>query len=402
MTADDRYDVVVVGAGIVGLAVALELQRRRPGTRVAVVEKEDAPGRHQSGHNSGVVHAGLYYPPGSLKARLCRDGRRALEDYAAVHGIPLRRCGKLVVALDDTEIPRLLALAERARANGLTDVVELAPGEWTDIEPNIVGRRALWVPQTGVVDFAAVTRALADDVTSAGGRLLTGWEVTAAERRPGGWALRSPAGELHASYLVGCAGLHSDRLARATGVEPPVRIVPFRGDYYTLRPDAAHLVRGLVYPVPDPALPFLGVHFTRRVDGTVWAGPNAVPAGSREGYRRRDVRRRDMAELVRYAGTRRLARRLWRYGAAELWRDTVKPAFVASLRRYLPALRSRDLTFGPSGVRAQAVDASGSLVDDFRLLPGADALHVVNAPSPAATSALAIAAHVVDLIEARR
>ncbi len=397
----DRYDVAVVGAGIVGLSTAMQLLERRPGLSVAVLEKEPAIGRHQTGHNSGVIHAGVYYAPGSAKARLCRAGKARLEAFADAEGIPYERCGKLVVAASDAEIPRLQALAERSRANGITDLVELGPGEWSDVEPHVVGRRALWVRETGIIDFGAVAAAYARRVEAAGGRIVTGCAVTGATRRTDGWALATSAGAVQAGFLVGCAGLHADRLAAATGAEPDVRIVPFRGDYYTLTAQAAGLVRALVYPVPDPALPFLGVHFTRRIDGAVWAGPNAVLALAREGYRRRDVSVREVARLAAYPGLWRLARRYWRVGAAEVWRDAVTRAYVRALRRYVPELRARDLAFGPSGVRAQAMDRTGALVDDFRIAHAEGAVHVLNAPSPAATSSLAIGAEIVDAVEGR-
>ena len=400
--AADRVDVAIVGAGIVGLATALRLLERRPGMRLTVLEQEPAVGVHQSGHNSGVVHAGIYYAPGSQKALLCREGKGLLERYCEEHGIPIAWPGKLVVALDEAELPRLAALKERALANGVEGLEEVGPERIREIEPHVRGIRALWSPRTGITDFALVTRAYADDVRSRGGRVELSRPVTAIERRPDALVLATPRGPVQARAVVACAGLWSDRVAALTGdraTDAP-SIVPFRGDYYTLAADAAPLVRGLIYPVPDPRFPFLGVHFTRRIDGQVWAGPNAVLAFRRAGYRRRDVSLRDLAEALGNPGFRRLARRFWRTGAAEMWRDWSKAAFVKEMRRYLPDLRGDQVAFGPSGVRAQALGRDGSLVDDFDLAGADRVLHVRNAPSPAATSSLAIgsrlAAEAVD------
>ena len=400
--AADRVDVAIVGAGIVGLATALRLLERRPGMRLTVLEQEPAVGVHQSGHNSGVVHAGIYYAPGSQKALLCREGKGLLERYCEEHGIPIAWPGKLVVALDEAELPRLAALKELALANGVEGLEEVGPERIREIEPHVRGIRALWSPRTGITDFALVTRAYADDVRSRGGRVELSRPVTAIERRPDALVLATPRGPVQARAVVACAGLWSDRVAALTGdraTDAP-SIVPFRGDYYTLAADAAPLVRGLIYPVPDPRFPFLGVHFTRRIDGQVWAGPNAVLAFRRAGYRRRDVSLRDLAEALGNPGFRRLARRFWRTGAAQMWRDWSKAAFVKEMRRYLPDLRGDQVAFGPSGVRAQALGRDGSLVDDFDLAGADRVLHVRNAPSPAATSSLAIgsrlAAEAVD------
>jgi (S)-2-hydroxyglutarate dehydrogenase len=376
--SDSLLDVAVVGAGLVGLATAKALLEARPGLKLAVLDKESRIAAHQSGHNSGVLHSGLYYAPGSLKARFCREGRAELIRFADERGIPYRLSGKLVVAADESELPRLEALAKRGRANGLA-LREL--DDWRDIEPNVVGVRALHVEESGVIDFPAVARAYADVVREGGGELRLGCEV-------------HDVSELRAGAVVVCAGLQADRLARSE-----YRIVPFRGDYYALR--RPELVRGLVYPVPDPAFPFLGVHFTRRVDGSLLAGPNAVPAFAREGYRRLSFDPRDSLEVLRHPGFRRLARSYARTGALELWRDLVKPAMVAAMRRYIPSIEARDVAFGPSGVRAQVLARDGSLVDDFLIEDGEHALHVVNAPSPAATASLAIGRHVAERALAR-
>jgi len=385
-----RADIAIVGGGIVGLATAYQLLEAKPDIRVTILEKEPEIAAHQTGHNSGVVHAGLYYVPGSLKARLCREGKADLEAFAAAHGIPLERPGKLVVALDEGELPRIEALRERAIANGVPDLEVMGPARMRELEPHVVGVRGLWSPSTGIVDYGRVAGAIADEVRARGATIETGREVTAIAERGGEVVLATSRGELVARAAIACAGLHADRIARMTSDSGRERIVPFRGDYYTLTPAARHLVRGLIYPVPDPRFPFLGVHLTRRIDGEVWAGPNAVLALAREGYRRRDVSIRDLAGTLTDRGFLRLAGRFWRTGAAEMWRDWSKGAFLGALRRFIPELRSEHLVFGPSGVRAQALDPNGTLVDDFRLGGTRHVLHVRNAPSPAATACLAI------------
>ena len=394
----DHADVCIVGAGIVGLATALRFLQARPDVRVVVLEKEGQVATHQTAHNSGVVHAGLYYAPGTLRARLCREGKRDLEAYCEEHGIPIERTGKLVVATYASELPALTALRERGLANDVADLEDVGPERIRELEPHATGLRALWSPGTGTVDFRAVALAYADDVRSRGGTVETGRGVTAIERRSDGMVVRTERGELAAAYVIACAGLHADRVAGMTDgpSRAGFRIVPFRGDYYTLTADARHLVRGLIYPVPDPRFPFLGVHLTRRIDGDVLAGPNAVLAMAREGYRRRDLSIRDVAEVLTFPGFLRLGRRYWRTGIAELWRDVSKPAFLAGLRRYVPELRSEQLEFGPSGVRAQALRRDGTLADDF-LLGGSDrVLNVLSAPSPAATASLAIGRVLAD------
>jgi L-2-hydroxyglutarate oxidase LhgO len=388
----ERADVAVIGAGIVGLATALRLLQARPDLRVVVLEKEATLASHQTGRNSGVLHAGLYYEPGSLKARLCREGKRDLEAYCAEHGVPIEHTGKLVVAVDASESPRFEKLKERALANEVPGLEEIGPERIREVEPHVVGIRALWSPRTGIVDYLAVAHAFAADVRARGGRIDTCRAVEGIEPRGPEMVLDTSRGDLVARRVIACAGLQADRIAALTGDDGPERprIVPFRGDYYTLRPEVRHLVRGLIYPVPDPRFPFLGVHLTKRIDGAVLAGPNAVLATAREGYRRRDLSLRDAREALTYPGFLRLGRRYWRMGAAEMWRDWSKRAFLADVRRFVPALAAEHLVFGPSGVRAQAVARDGSLVDDF-LLGGSDrVLHVFNAPSPAATSSLAI------------
>jgi len=386
----DRADVAIVGAGILGLASAYRLLERRPGLRIVVLEREAEIASHQSGHNSGVLHAGLYYTPGSLKAQLCREGKAAVEHFAAEHGIPFERCGKLVVALSAAELPRFEALRERAEANGVEGLEVVGAERIREIEPHAVGIRGLWSPATGIIDFRRIALALADEVRKRGAEIHTSRAVQGIETRSEGLVVATSGGDLLARNLVACGGLWADTLGSMTGDRGRERIVPFRGDYYTLTEDARSLVRGLVYPVADPRFPFLGIHFTKRIDGQVWAGPNAVLALARTGYRRRDLDLRDLAGTLSDRGFLRLAARYWRVGLAEIWRDLSKRAFANELRRYVPELRDDQLRFGPSGVRAQAVDPDGTLVDDFRFGGEQRVLHVRNAPSPGATASLAI------------
>ena len=386
------YDVVVVGAGIVGLASGRELLHRHPALRLAVIEKERAVGRHQTGHNSGVIHSGIYYPAGSLKARLCVSGARELYSYCEERGIPTERCGKVIVATEESELGRLRALYERGVANGVEGLELVGPERLRELEPHCVGLQALWSPNTGIVDFRLVAEHYALDVRNAGGEVHTGRELTGLRRLPDRVVLETPSGELEARRVLTCAGLQADRVAALSGGAREPRVVPFRGDYWQLRPEARHLCRNLIYPVPDPAFPFLGVHATRRIgSGEVWLGPNAVLAFAREGYRRRDLRAGDLVDALGNPAFWRLASRYWRTGSIEMWRDYSKRAFCASVQRYIPEVTLSDMVPGPSGVRAQALDAEGRLVDDFVVdVQGDRVLHVRNAPSPAATSSLAI------------
>jgi (S)-2-hydroxyglutarate dehydrogenase len=396
-----RYDVVVVGAGIVGLASARELLRRRPELRLALIDKEPRVGAHQTGHNSGVVHSGIYYAPGSLKARLCVAGARELYAYCEARGIPTERCGKVIVATETSELDRLQKLYERGVANGVEGLELIDRERLRELEPHCAGIRALWSPCTGIVDFSLVAASYAHDVRDAGGEVHTGRELLRLRQVADGMVLETIAGELETRRVLTCAGLYADRVAALSDGAREPRVVPFRGDYWQLRPEARHLSRNLIYPVPDPAFPFLGVHATRRIGtGEVWLGPNAVLAFAREGYRRRDLRPRDLAEALGNRGFRTLARRHWRMGAVEMWRDWSKRAFWRSVRRYLPDVALEDMVPGPSGVRAQALDTSGALVDDFVVdVQGDRVLHVRNAPSPAATSSLAIGRLVADAAE---
>jgi (S)-2-hydroxyglutarate dehydrogenase len=381
-----RYDVAVVGGGIVGLATALALveQGRRS---LVVLEAEGMIGSHQTGHNSGVIHSGLYYKPRSLKARTCSAGREALYRFLSEEGIPHRRSGKLVVATRREELPTLDLLEQRGRANGLRGLRRLHPEELREREPHVRGVAGLWVEETGVVDFTAVARAYARRVERGGGEIRLHARVTDVRRDASGLHVETASGAVRAALLVNCAGLHADRVARLCRVDPGVAIVPFRGDYYELVPERRSLVRGLVYPVPDPALPFLGAHFTRTVDDRVEVGPNAVLAFKREGYRPWSVSVRDLLETVAFPGFWRLARRYWRTGLRELQDSLSKRRYTRSLERLVPDIRPKDLVRGPSGVRAQAVDRAGHLVDDFHVVAGERTLHLVNAPSPAATAA---------------
>lgn len=385
----DGDSLVVVGAGIVGLATAYFLARNSR-FRVVVVEAEDEIARHQTGHNSGVIHSGLYYRPGSLKATLCRQGREELVSFCGAHAIPLELCGKLVVATRPEQVGALEELAQRGEANGIQTLRWVEAREIADYEPAARGVAALWVGDTGIVDFRRVADALAGEVEQAGGKLFLSFRVRSLENTGDSWRVRGRHGELEARGLVVCAGLYADRLARRAGVESQVRIVPFRGEYWELAPERRHLVRNLIYPVPDPRFPFLGVHFTRRVDGRVEAGPNAVLAFAREGYRFSRVSLRDLWETLSFPGFWRLARRYWRTGLAEMRRSLSKRAFCQALRELVPEVREEDLVGRGSGVRAQALDREGQLLDDFAFGQAPRALFVLNAPSPAATASLAI------------
>ncbi len=389
-------DIIVVGGVIVGIATADSLVES--GARVLVLEASDGLAAHQTGHNSGVVHSGLYYRPGSQKARTCIAGREALYAFCAEESIDVRRCGKLVVATREEELERLLALEERGKANGLRDLERLDGDGIRRREPAAAGIAGLWVAETGVVDFAAVTRALAARLVRRGGEVRTGVRVTGIHATGDGVRVDTTAARFTARGLVGCAGLQSDRLARLAGSESDVAIIPFRGEYYELRPERAGLVRGLIYPVPDPELPFLGVHFTRRIDGRVEAGPNAVLALRRDGYRRWDAAPGDIAAILGFPGFWPLARRFWRTGMAEMGRSWSKVLFVRALRRLVPAVQAADLRWGSCGVRAQAVDRSGRLLDDFHVVTGESCVHLVNAPSPAATAALSLGRQLAALV----
>ncbi len=393
----DPYDTIIVGAGILGLAVAREVLTRRPSSRLLVVEREARVGAHQTGHNSGVIHAGVYYAPGSLKARLCVDGAARMYAYCERNGIDARRIGKLIIASDARELPALDELERRARANGVPEIRRLDAAGLRAVEPNAIGAAALHSPHTGIVDFGAVAARVSDDVHEAGGELRLGWAVAGVRCTDRAIRLRSADGdEAHGRRAVFCAGLWSDRLARLAGADGDPRVVPFRGGYLRLRADRRDLVRGLIYPVPDPSLPFLGVHLTPRTDGEVLLGPSALLVGARDAYRLSTIRAADVWDTAAWPGTWRLGRRWWRTGATELRMAASRGAFAAAARRYVPDLRAEDLVPAFGGVRAQAVGRDGRLVDDFLLSPTPRAVHVRNAPSPAATSSLALAERIVD------
>jgi (S)-2-hydroxyglutarate dehydrogenase len=385
---------VVVGGGIVGLATAHQLTQDHPHSTVTVLEKEDRVAGHQTGHNSGVIHAGVYYKPGSLKAELCRAGQASMVEFCQTHDIPYRICGKLIVATDPAEVPRLDALFERATANGLP-ITRITPEQAREYEPNVACIAALHVASTGIVDYTLVARRLADLVEKAGGTVRLGARVTGLRPDRSAVVVATTIGAFRADYLINCAGLHSDRVARMAGLNLPARIVPFRGEYYELREDRRDLVRGLIYPVPDPQFPFLGVHLTRMIDGSVHAGPNAVLALAREGYSWGRIRARDVAEVATYPGLWRLARKHLGYGLTEVLRSLSRKRFADSLARLVPAVTGEDIVPAGSGVRAQAITPDGSLVDDFLIVQARRQVHVLNAPSPAATSSLEIAKHIV-------
>ena len=392
-------DVAVIGGGIIGLATALALVERFAGLSVVVIEKESDVGQHQTGHNSGVIHSGLYYRPGSAKARLAVRGAEQMLEFCREHDIPHERCGKVVVATDKSQTGRLRALADRGRANGVPGIREIGAEELAELEPAARGVRALHVPSTGIADYDAVTRRYRALVEARDGVVRTGVAVTGLRASGDGVRIDTSGGPLKARHIVNCAGLMADRVARLAGFRPTLRIIPFRGEYYTLRPQASGLARNLIYPVPDPNFPFLGVHFTRRIDGTVEAGPNAVLALRREGYRWRDIDAADVWDALSFPGFQRLALRYWRTGLGEIYRSVSRRAFTAALQALVPAVRASDLVRAGAGVRAQALDADGGLVDDFRLIAESGMIHVLNAPSPGATASLGIGQEIATMAD---
>lgn len=391
---------LIIGGGLVGLATAWQLLRSGQIRALTLLEKESTVGAHQSTHNSGVLHAGLSYRPGSLKARLAVEGIRAMTAYCREKNIPHEICGKVVVAVDESEVPRLRELETRGRANGLTGLRRLDREGLRALEPHAAGLAALHVPEEGIVDYAAVCAALREDIVAAGGRVVTGAEVARLRETADGWTAETKTGDFTGDFLINCAGLQSDRVCRLAGLDPADRIVPFRGEYYQLRPASAHLVRNLIYPVPDPAFPFLGVHFTRLIHGGIEAGPNAVLAFAREAYRKTQWNARDLGEALTFPGLWKFLARHPRMAWHEGTRSLSRRLFCQSLQRLIPDLREEDLAPGGAGVRAQAISPAGELVQDFRLIAGPRALHVVNAPSPAATACLAIGREVMERIAA--
>lgn len=391
------YDVAVVGGGIVGLATTLALASRYRNRAFVVVEKEREPGMHQTGHNSGVLHSGIYYKPGSYKARLCVEGAQLMREFCAETGVPIVDTGKVIVATDERELPRLDELYRRGLANHVPDLAMVGPERLREIEPHAAGVRAIHAPRTASLDYGAVVRAMTGRVRDLGVTVLTSAPVTGLTRRGAEIILRAGGGDVRARHLINCAGLYADVVARMAGAAVDVRIIPFRGEYYIVRRERRDLVRGLIYPVPDPEFPFLGVHFTRTVHGDVEAGPNAVLAFAREGYSWTRVRPAELLGTLAFPGLWRMGRRYWRIGTYEVWRSLFKAGFVRALQRLVPDLRPDDVTRGGAGVRAQAMTPDGMLVDDFKIIEGPQAIHVLNAPSPAATASLAIGRHVADL-----
>jgi L-2-hydroxyglutarate oxidase len=393
-------DVIIVGGGIVGLATAFALGETHPGSTITVLEKESAVAQHQTGHNSGVLHSGIYYKPGSLKAKNCRIGKKAMEDFCARENIPYKICGKIIVATAQLEFSRLDALLERGRANGVQCEL-IDQRRLLEIEPHCGGLRALHVPEAGIVNYRAVCERLAGIVAARGNRIVTGARVTAIDEMHGTIQVRSTAGDFTAKFVINCAGLYSDRVTALSGPRPEVKVLPFRGEYFELKPAAENFCRGLIYPVPDPQFPFLGVHFTRMISGGVECGPNAVLAFAREGYRKRDINLRDLCETLAFAGFRKMAARHWRMGLNEMWRSFSKRAFVRALQRLVPEIRGHHLVSAPAGVRAQAISPAGEMVDDFAFDERPRILNVINAPSPAATASLSVGRLIAEKLPSR-
>lgn len=390
-----RYDIAIVGGGIVGLATAWALTRRQPQARLVIVEKENYVSAHQSGHNSGVLHSGIYYKPGSLRAENCRNGKRMMEEFCREHGIPFEICGKVIVAVHDDERGRLQNIYERGQANGVRcELIDAS--RLRELEPHAAGVAAIHVPEAGIVHYPDVCKKLVELLEQRGHQLRLGTEVLAIHPRAGEVVLETNRGEIHAGHLVTCGGLWADRLIEMTGHQPIAPIVPFRGEYYTLKPEAHHLCRALIYPVPDPAYPFLGVHFTRMIKGGVECGPNAVLAFARAGYSKLDINLRDLVGALTYPGFLRMAVRNWQTGLGEMWRSWNKSAFVTALQRLVPEIRAEHLIPAPAGVRAQALGRDGTLVDDFVIQKFDRMVHVGNAPSPAATASLSIGERIAD------
>ncbi len=394
---DRHYDVVVIGGGIIGLATAMRVSEEFPKLAVAVLEKEDEVATHQTGHNSGVIHAGIYYSPGSQKANFCSAGGRLLRKFCDERGIGYEMCGKLIVAVNEEEIPRLDELFRRGTENGAEGLRMVDKEEIGEIEPYAAGVKAILSPNTGIIDFKEVSQAYATELGENGGDLITGVKVQSINRSDGKIYLETTSETVSAKNIVNCAGLHADAVAKMMGVNIGVRIVPFRGEYFSLVPEKSHMVKGLIYPVPDPSLPFLGVHFTRRVNGSVEAGPNAVLAFSREGYKKNNFNIVDTLGTLTYPGFWKMSAKYWKVGFSEQYRSAVKGVFVKSLQTLMPEIGSKDLAEPGSGVRAQAVDSSGQLIQDFSIAETENAIHVLNAPSPGATSSLSISKYIVDI-----
>ncbi len=391
-----KYDFIVVGGGIVGLATSLRILGARPGGKLVLLEKERSLGKHQTGHNSGVLHAGLYYKPGSLKAKMAVEGLRQMVDFCKNHKVPYEQCGKIVVATEQEELPRLEKLLERGTANGLKRLKKLGPEQIREMEPHAAGLAAIHVPEEGIVDYGAVVEAMAGEIRRLGGEIRTGNSVEGLRGAGGRWKIKTSTGEFEAKQVVACAGLHSDRLVSRSGMKPSAKIMPFRGEYYMIRKERQSLIRNLIYPVPDPQFPFLGVHFTRMITGGVEAGPNAVLALAREGYSWRSINLWDLTESLSFPGLWRFMLKYPSLCSYEIWRSISRKEFCRSLQKLVPEIQEDDLEPGSAGVRAQAMSADGALVEDFSFVEGPGILHVVNAPSPAATASLAIGEHIVQ------
>ncbi len=389
------YDLIIIGGGIVGTSTAMALAKSAK-ISLAVMESEERLAFHQSGHNSGVIHSGIYYKPGSLKAKLCAEGREAMYDFCKEHEIPHERCGKVIVATDEKEQQYLDTLMERGKANGMEDIQRIDEVELKKYEPHVSGIEGIHVPYTGIVDFIKVVEKYADIIQQNGGEIYLKSRVADISHKEKVIHVRTVQGEFQCKYLINCAGLYSDRVARMAGLKPGLQIIPFRGEYYNIKPEKRNLVSNLIYPVPDPRFPFLGVHFTRTVYGEIEAGPNAVLAFSREAYKKTDFSLIELANMAAYRGFWRMAKKYWQTGFGEFYRSMDKSAFVRSLNKLLPELKEEDIIPGGSGIRAQALEPDGSLVDDFRIVEGEDMIHVLNAPSPAATASIRIGQYIAD------
>jgi L-2-hydroxyglutarate oxidase LhgO len=398
-TIDRQYDVVVVGGGIIGLATSMKLTQDFPNLKVAVLEKEKEVAQHQTGHNSGVIHAGIYYAPGSQKANFCSTGGKLLRDFCEEYGIAYDMCGKLIVATDDSEIPQLEELFKRGTENGAEGLRMVDREEIKDIEPYSAGVKAILSPNTGIIDYFEVSQAYATRMRENGGDLLTNVEVISMENRDNLVYINTTSGTVAAKYVLNCAGLYADTVARMMGVDVGVKIVPFRGEYFSIIPEKEHMVKGLIYPVPNPSMPFLGVHFTRRINGSVEAGPNAVLAFAREGYKKTDVNLKDTLGTLSYSGFWKMSAKYWKVGMHEQYRSLVKGVFVKSLQKLMPEITGDDLGAPGAGVRAQVIDSSGGLLQDFAIEASPNAIHVLSAPSPGATSSLTISEYIVDLAQ---
>lgn len=398
-TIDRQYDVVVVGGGIIGLATSMKLTQDFPNLKVAVLEKEKEVAQHQTGHNSGVIHAGIYYAPGSQKANFCSTGGKLLRDFCEEYGIAYDMCGKLIVATDDSEVPQLEELFKRGTENGAEGLRMVDREEIKDIEPYSAGVKAILSPNTGIIDYFEVSQAYATRMRENGGDLLTNVEVISMENRDNLVYINTTSGTVAAKYVLNCAGLHADTVARMMGVDVGVKIVPFRGEYFSIIPEKEHMVKGLIYPVPNPSMPFLGVHFTRRINGSVEAGPNAVLAFAREGYKKTDVNLKDTLGTLSYSGFWKMSAKYWKVGMHEQYRSLVKGVFVKSLQKLMPEITGDDLGAPGAGVRAQVIDSNGGLLQDFAIEASPNAIHVLSAPSPGATSSLTISEYIVDLAQ---